>query len=94
MQPGPDSRALNDLLAVLYGEAAPGVAEAIAGAVHLLTPITVRAEAWLCAWEDRPSWGGARRGAGRQRTSEKHAGLPETTHQDTAAQRAARTSMS
>lgn len=66
MRPEPDSRALSDLLTVLYGEAASEVGAAVAGGVYLLTPITARAEAWLCAWEDKPGWGGARPGSGQQ----------------------------
>lgn len=54
------------LLRVLYGDAAREVADAVGGAVYLLTPITARAEAWLEAWEARPNWGGHRQGAGRR----------------------------
>jgi hypothetical protein len=31
---------------------------------HMLTPVTLRAEAWLRALQERPSWGGRRAGAG------------------------------
>jgi hypothetical protein len=57
----PDTRALADLLGALYGAQGSIVAEAIGGAVHLLTPVTTRAEGWLAAWATRPRWGGARR---------------------------------
>lgn len=60
LNPRPDSRPVLDLATVLYGDAAHSVATAISGSVHLLTPVTVRAEAWLLAWNGRPSWGGAR----------------------------------
>lgn len=56
----PDMHALSDLLATLYGVRGPVVARGLGGAVHLLTPVTVRAEAWLSAQANRPRWGGAR----------------------------------
>jgi hypothetical protein len=56
----PDMHALDDVLAALYGPWASAVADAIGGAVHLLTPVTLRAEGWLTAWSARPQWGGAR----------------------------------
>lgn len=56
----PDMHALTDLLGALYGQRGPTVARAIGGAVYLLTPVTVRAEAWLSARVSRPRWGGAR----------------------------------
>lgn len=59
----PDTHALADLLASLYGVHGGATAEAIGGAVHLLTPVTTRAEAWLTAWATRPRWGGSRRRA-------------------------------
>lgn len=62
----PDTHALADLLATLYGERGGAAAEAIGGAVHLLTPVTTRAEGWLAAWGARPRWGGARRRASPQ----------------------------
>jgi hypothetical protein len=58
-------RVLPALLRVLYGDKGVDVAQAIGGSVHLLTPTTARAEAWLCAWEGRASWGGQRRGVGK-----------------------------
>ncbi|MDP3522294.1 MAG: hypothetical protein Q8S02_16910 [Hydrogenophaga sp.] len=58
-------RQLPALLQALYGNEGVDVAPAIGGAVHLLTPITARAEAWLCAWKGRKSWGGQRQGAGK-----------------------------
>jgi hypothetical protein len=61
----PDMHALTDLLATLYGTRGPAVARAIGGAVHFLTPVTIRAEAWLSAWASRPRWGGARSRAAR-----------------------------
>lgn len=61
-----EDAALMKMLSVLYGDAAGAVASAIGGAVHLLTPVTARAEAWLTAWQTRPRWGGARRGARRR----------------------------
>lgn len=79
MLPEPDSRALNDLLTVLYGDAAAGVAAALAGEVHLLTPIAARAEAWLCAWEDRPGWGGARLRSGRPQRIPRRGGLTDSS---------------
>lgn len=57
----PEENTLADLLAGLYGSRGDEVGRSIGSAVHLLTPVTVRAEAWLAAWENRPSWGGARR---------------------------------
>lgn len=59
----PDTHALADLLAALYGARGGVVAEAIGGAVYLLTPVTTRAEGWLTAWAAKPRWGGARRRA-------------------------------
>lgn len=59
----PDSHALPDLLAALYGAQGRAIAEAIGGAVYLLTPITTRAEGWLSAWAAKPRWGGTRRRA-------------------------------
>jgi hypothetical protein len=56
-----DEGALPSLLAVLYGEQAGEVADSIGAAVHVLTPVTLRAEAWFAAWLERPTWGGARR---------------------------------
>ena len=58
-------RLLPALLRVLYGDKGVDVAQAIGGSVHLLTPTTARAEAWLCAWKGRGGWGGQRRGAGK-----------------------------
>lgn len=52
--------ALQDLTVALYGPWAPQVIATIGAAVHLLTPITTRAEGWLAAREHRPKWGGAR----------------------------------
>jgi hypothetical protein len=57
----PDTHALADLLATLYGARGGAVAEAIGGAVYQLTPVTTRAEGWLAAWAAKPRWGGARR---------------------------------
>lgn len=57
----PDARVLQDLLSTLYGPLGLDVAKVIGGAVHLLTPISARAEGWLSAWESRPSRGGSRR---------------------------------
>lgn len=52
---------LDTLLSILYGSQGNLVAESIGGAVHLLTPITARAEGWMTAWNVRPSHGGNRR---------------------------------
>jgi len=57
----PDTHALADLVATLYGAQGAAVAQAIGGAVYLLTPVTTRAEGWLAAWAAKPRWGGARR---------------------------------
>jgi len=62
-----DGRELGELLRALYGHDASPIASALGGAVYLLTPVTVRAEAWLRAWSQRPAWGGRRPGAGRPR---------------------------
>lgn len=59
----PDTHALADLLATLYGARGGAAAQAIGGAVYLLTPVTTRAEGWLTAWAAKPRWGGARRRA-------------------------------
>jgi hypothetical protein len=70
VQGGPSplrEHALGRLLRVLYGGDSSMVAEAIGGAVHLLTPITLRAEAWLMAYTERPAWGGSRVSTGRRR---------------------------
>jgi hypothetical protein len=58
-------RLLPALLQVMYGDKGVDVAQAIGGSVHLLTPATARAEAWICTWEGRASRGGQRRGAGK-----------------------------
>lgn len=58
-------RLLPALLQVLYGHKGGDVAQAIGGSVHLLTPATARAEAWLCAWNMKGKWGGQRAGAGK-----------------------------
>lgn len=60
-----EGREVAELLRVLYGHDAPSIATALGGAVYLLTPVTIRAEAWLRAWSERPAWGGRRLGAGR-----------------------------
>lgn len=65
----PDHRSL--LLRTLYGSDATDVAQAIAGSDILLTPVTLRAEAWLAAWACRPRWGGGRAGAGRRPVANK-----------------------
>jgi len=57
----PGANSLDTLLAILYGSQGDLVAESIGGAVHLLTPITARAEGWMTAWNVRPSHGGNRR---------------------------------
>ncbi len=57
----PDTQALADLIATLYGEPGAAVAQAIGGAVYLLTPVTTRAEGWLRAWASKRPWGGVRR---------------------------------
>jgi hypothetical protein len=57
----PDTTVLSDLLAALYGVRGADLKAALGPAVHLLTPVTLRAEAWLAAWHERPTWGGARR---------------------------------
>jgi len=62
-----DGRDLGELLRALYGHDARPIANVLGGAVYLLTPVTVRAEAWLRAWSQRPAWGGRRPGAGRPR---------------------------
>jgi hypothetical protein len=60
----PDTHALADLLATLYGaRGGAAAAQAIGGAVYLLTPITTRTEGWLTAWQTKPRWGGPRRRA-------------------------------
>lgn len=63
-RPG-EARFLPALLHVMYGTEGTEVAQAIGRSLHLLTPITARAEAWLCAWRGRGSWGGQRQGAGK-----------------------------
>jgi hypothetical protein len=57
-------KALPALMRLLYGTGASEVGQSVADAVHLLTPVTARAEAWVSAWKGRPSWGGRRAGAG------------------------------
>lgn len=64
--PSSPARTLEALLQLLYGSTGVHVLEAVAGSVHLLTPITARAEAWYTAWQARPGWGGQRPGAGRR----------------------------
>lgn len=39
------------------------------GQPHMLTPVTLRAEAWLRLSEKKGSWGGRRTGAGAKRKS-------------------------
>lgn len=63
-----EARLLPALLRAMYGNEAVAVEQAIGGSVHLLTPITARAEAWLCAWKGRGNWGGQRQGAGKPKT--------------------------
>lgn len=60
------ARTLEALLTLLYGPAAEDVLASVAASVHVLTPITFRAEAWCTAWNTRPQWGGRRPGAGRR----------------------------
>lgn len=64
--PSSPARALDALLTSLYGPMGTVVLESLASSVYLLTPITARAEAWVTAWQARPSWGGQRPGAGRR----------------------------
>lgn len=71
-EPSKDNRSLSQLIAILYGDLGPPVAKTIGGSVHLLTPITARAEAWLCAWQGRAGWGGSRSGAGRRPVQRKN----------------------
>ncbi|RTL19631.1 MAG: hypothetical protein EKK52_12140 [Burkholderiales bacterium] len=49
---------LPELCAYLYGDA--GVAQQLADRPQILTPVTLRAEAWLAALLVKPKWGGAR----------------------------------
>ena len=70
-RPG-EVRLLSTLLQVMYGKEGVNVAQAIGGSVHLLTPITARTEAWLCAWKGRGGWGGQRQGAGKPKALEKN----------------------
>lgn len=62
-------RTLEQLLRFLYGNDAASVLQVIGASVHLLTPVTIRAESLLTAVALRPSWGGSRRNAGRRRTA-------------------------
>lgn len=57
-----DEESLRNLWSALYGAALEP--ELIRCTPQLLTPITIRAEAWLRASSARPSWGGKRNGAG------------------------------
>jgi hypothetical protein len=63
-----DGDTLRNLWSALYGESVEP--ELIRSAPQLLTPITLRAEAWLRANSERPSWGGRREGAGLKPTRE------------------------
>lgn len=68
-QGGSNEDPLGDLLLGLYGAMGPAVANVIGDATQLLTPVTTRAEAWLDAWEARPTWGGSRRRGGKHQSS-------------------------
>lgn len=56
-----DQQVLKNLWSVLYGESL--VPKLIQDMPQLLTPITLRAEAWLRTKFDHPKWGGFRNGA-------------------------------
>lgn len=49
---------LSELCAYLYGD--EGVALQLVDRPQILTPVTLRAEAWLTALQVKPKWGGAR----------------------------------
>lgn len=59
-----DQQFLKNLWSALYGESS--VPALIQDMPQLLTPITLRAEAWLRAEFDHPKWGGERNGASKK----------------------------
>jgi hypothetical protein len=59
-----DQEFLKNLWSALYGESS--VPALIQDMPQLLTPVTLRAEAWLRAEFDHPKWGGERNGASKK----------------------------